>query len=100
MSERLRRGMALFVVVVLVGAVGSPVLASEGPEVREGWWMSVGTWLDRALETVGLQPIFEESACSIDPNGKPVPCPGPEIIQDESACSIDPNGRPRPCPNI
>jgi hypothetical protein len=91
--------MALFAVVLLVGAVGSPVLASAGPEVRGGWWMSVGAWLDRALEAVGLQPIFEKSACGFDPNGKPIPCPGPEI-QNDSACGFDPNGKPRPCTNV
>jgi len=94
-----RRGMALIAVVLLVGAVGSPVLASEGPDVRGGWWMSVGAWLDRALESVGLQSVFEESACGFDPNGKPTHCPGPEI-QGDSACGFDPNGKPRPCPTI
>ncbi len=99
MSRRLRRGMVLFAVLLLVAAVGSPVLASEGPDVRGGWWMSVGTWLDRALEAVGFQPIFEESACGLDPDGRPRPCPGPEI-QGDSACGLDPDGRPRPCPNV
>jgi hypothetical protein len=87
--------MALFVVVLLVGAAGSPVLASEGAEVRGSWWERVGAWLGRALESVGLQPIFEESACELDPNGR---CPGSGPIQTDSACSIDPNGQPRPCP--
>jgi len=94
-----RRGMALIAVVLLVGAVGSPVLASEGPDVRGGWWASVGAWLDRALESVGFRPVFEGSACGVDPNGRPLPCPGPEI-QGESACGVDPNGRPHPCPNV
>lgn len=97
MSLRLRRGMALFAVVLLVA--GSPVLASEGSEVRGGWWASVGAWLDQALESVGLQPIFEESACGLDPNGRPIPCTGSEVQDDDSACSIDPDGRPRPCPS-
>lgn len=97
MSLRLRRG-ALLVAVVLLAA-GSPLLASEGPEVRGGWWASVGAWLDQVLEAVGLQPFFEQSACGIDPNGRPIPCPGPEA-QDDSACGIDPNGRPRPCPSV
>ncbi len=100
MSGRLRRGMALFAVVLLLGAVGTPVFASEGPEVRGGWWAMVGAWLDGALEAVGLQPVFEESACGIDPNGKPIPCPGPEIQGGDSACGIDPNGKPRPCPEV
>lgn len=98
MSLRLRRGVALFAVVLLLGLVGSPVLASEGREVREGWWASMGAWLNQALVSVGLRPIFEQSACGFDPNGKPIPCPGPEI-QDDSACALDPNGKPRPCPN-
>ena len=99
MSGRLRRGVLLFAVVLLLGAAGSPLLASEGPEVHGGWWASVGAWLDRALEAVGLQPVFEQSACGLDPNGRPLPCPGPEV-QDESACGLDPNGRPRPCPTV
>jgi hypothetical protein len=94
-----RRGMALIAVVLLLGAVGSPVLASEGPEVRGGWWASVGAWLDRALESAGFRPVFERSACGVDPNGRPLPCPGPEI-QGDSACGVDPNGRPRPCPDV
>lgn len=97
MSLRLRRGMALFAVVLLLGMAGSPALASEGPGVRDGWWAKVGAWLDQALVSVGLRPVFEQSACSIDPNGRPIPCPGPET-QSDSACGIDPNGRPRPCP--
>jgi hypothetical protein len=100
MSRRLRRGATLFAVVLLVGAMGSPVLASEGREVRGGWWATVGAWLDGALEAVGLQPVFEGSACGIDPNGRPIICPGSETIQDDSACGIDPNGRPRPCPSV
>lgn len=99
MSGRLRRGVLLFAVVLLLGAAGSPLLASEGPDVRGGWWASVGAWLDRALEAVGLQPVFEQSACGVDPNGRPLPCPGPEV-QNESACGLDPNGRPRPCPSV
>lgn len=99
MSLRLRRGIALFAVLLLVGAAGSPVLASEGPNVRGGWWASVGAWLDRALESVGLRPVFEQSACGIDPDGRPRPCPGPES-QGDSACGLDPDGRPRPCPTF
>ena len=99
MSGRLRRGVLLFAVVLLLGLAGSPLFASEGPEVLGGWWASVGAWLDRALEAVGLQPVFEQSACGLDPNGRPLPCPGPEV-QDESACGLDPNGRPRPCPTV
>ena len=89
--------MALFALVLLVA--GSPVLASESPKVRGGWWASVGAWLDQALESIGLQPIFEESACGVDPDGQPKPCTGSEV-QDDSACSIDPDGRPRPCPSV
>lgn len=101
MSRRLKGGMALFAVMLLLGAAGSPALASEGrPEVRGGWWMSVGALLDRALEAVGLQPIFEESACGADPNGRAQPCGGSETIQEDSACGLDPNGRPRPCPDV
>lgn len=98
MSLRLRRGMALFA-IVLLAAAGSPLLASEGPEVRGGWWATVGAWLDQALEAVGLQPVFEHSACGLDPNGRPLPCPGPES-QEDSACGVDPDGRPRPCPSV
>lgn len=97
MSLRLRRGLALCAVVLLVA--GSPVLASEAPQVRGGWWASVGAWLDQALESVGLQPIFEDSACGLDPDGRPKPCTGPEV-QGDSACGLDPNGRPRPCPSV
>lgn len=100
MSRRLKRGMALFAVLLLVGAAGSPVLASAGPEVRGGFWMSMGAWLDRALESVGLQPIFEKSQCGIGPSGQSIPCPGPSTVQDDSACTIDPDGKPRPCPSI
>lgn len=96
MSLGLRRGLALFAVVLLLG---SPVLASETREVRGGWWASVGAWLDHALESLGLQPIFAESACSIDPDGNPRPCPGPEA-QSDSACGVDPDGRPKPCPGV
>ncbi len=83
-----RRGMALIAVVLLLGAVGSPVFASEGPEVRGGWWASVGAWLDRALEVVGFQPVFEGSRCGVDPNGKPIPCPEPEVQRDSEPCPI------------
>ena len=100
MSLRLRRGIALFAVVLLVGAAGSPVLASEGPEVRGGWWATVGAWLDQALEAVGLQPVFESSACGIDPNGRPIICPESQTLEGDSACGIDPNGKPRPCPSV
>lgn len=99
MSGRLRRGMALFAVALLVGALGTPVFASEGPEVRGGWWASVGAWLDRSLEAVGFQPIFEQSRCGVDPNGKPIPCPEPEV-QGDSTCGTDPAGGPRPCPSV
>jgi hypothetical protein len=85
-----RRGIALLAVLLLVGAMGSPVLASEGPEVRGGWWMSVGTWLDRALETVGFQPVFEESRCGLDPNGQPISCPGPENFKGDGASELGP----------
>jgi hypothetical protein len=94
MSLRLRRGTALFAVLLLVGAMGAPVFASEGREVRGGWWATVGAWLDQALGAVGFQPIFEESGCGIDPDGKPRPCPGSEIVRNDSVCSIDSNGRP------
>jgi hypothetical protein len=86
----------LFAVVLLMAA---PLLASEGPEVRGGWWASVGAWLDQALEAVGLQPVFEQSACGVDPDGKPIRCPEPEV-QGDSACGVDPDGRPRPCPSV
>lgn len=99
MSGRLRRGVLLFAVVLLLGAAGSPLLASEGPEVRGGWWASVGAWLDRALEAVGLQPMFEQSRCGADPNGQPIPCTGSET-EGDSACGFDSNGRPRPCAEI
>jgi hypothetical protein len=99
MSLRLRRGTALFAVLLLVGAMGAPVFASEGREVHGGWWAMMGAWLDQALGVVGFQPIFEESACGIDPNGRPIPCPGSEI-QGDSACGLDPNGRPLPCPTF
>ena len=62
MSLRLRRGAVLLAVMLLVGAAGSPLLASEGPEMRGGWWTTVGAWLDQALEAVGLRPVFEQSA--------------------------------------
>lgn len=100
MSGRLRRGVGLLAVVLLLGVIGTPVFASEGPAVRGGWWASVGAWLDRALEAVGFQAVFEGSACGIDPNGRPIPCPGPEIQGGDSACGIDPNGKPRPCPDV
>jgi len=100
MSLRLRRGLALFAVVLLVGAMGSPVLASDGHEVRGGWWATVGAWLDQALELVGLQPVFEESACGVDPNGRPIICPESQTLEGDSACGVDPNGRPRPCPSV
>ncbi|HYN21129.1 MAG TPA: hypothetical protein VE078_09230 [Thermoanaerobaculia bacterium] len=95
MSQRLTRGTALFAVVLLLGALGSPVAASEGPEARAGWWVAVGAWVHQALESIGFQPIFEESACGIDPDGRPKPCPGSTTVQGDSACSIDPNGQPR-----
>lgn len=98
MSARLRRGVLLFAVVLLLGSAGSPLFASEGPEVRGGWWASVGAWLDRALEAVGLQPVFEQSACGIDPDGRPTPCPESPTLQGDSACGLDPDGQPRPCP--
>lgn len=97
MSGRLRRGVLLFAVVLLLGLAGSPLFASEGPEVRGGWWASVGAWLDRALEAVGLQPVFEESRCGIDPNGKPIPCPEPEAQGDSACGGSDLDGQPRPC---
>lgn len=100
MSLRLRRGTALVAVLLLVGAMGAPAFASEGREVRGGWWAAVGTWLDQALEAVGFQPIFEESACGLDPNGRPLICPGPQTLDGDSACGLDPNGRPRPCPSV
>lgn len=99
MSLRLRRGVAVLAVALLMAAAASPVLASDGPEPRGGWWASVGAWLNQALVSVGLQPVFEQSACGVDPDGKPRPCPGPEA-QGESACGVDPDGRPRPCPGV
>ena len=63
MSLRLRRGIALFAVLLLLGAAGLPVLASEGPGMRGDWWARVGAWLDQRLESVGLRPVFEQSAC-------------------------------------
>lgn len=99
MSLRLRRGVVLVAVLLLVGAAGSPVLASEGREVRGGWWATVGAWLDQALEAIGLQPVFEESRCGVDPNGQPIPCTGSEN-QGDSVCGFDPDGRSRPCAEI
>jgi hypothetical protein len=98
MSQRLTRGTALFAVMLLMGALASPVAASEDSAVRASWWAAVGAWVDQALESIGFQPIFEESACGIDPNGNPRPCPG-STLQTDSACSIDPNGQPR-CPGV
>lgn len=95
-----RRGMTLIAVVLLVGAVGSPVLASEGPDARGGWLASVSAWLDQALESVGFQPIFEGSACGVDPNGKSIPCSSSTEIQADTACGVDPNGQPRTCPEV
>jgi hypothetical protein len=89
----------LLAVVLLVGAAGSPVFASEGKEVR-GWWTTVGAWLDQALGAIGLQPVFEDSACGLDPNGRPIICPESQTLEDDSACGLDPNGRPRPCPSV
>jgi hypothetical protein len=100
MSLRSRRGTALFAVLLLVGAMGTPVFASEGPEVRGGWWAMMGDWLDQALGAVGLQPVFEGSACGVDPNGRPIICPESQTFDGDSACGVDPDGRPRPCPSV
>lgn len=99
MSQRLTRGTTLFFVLLLAGSL--VVAGSEGPEVQADWWGSVRVWVDQALESIGFQPIFEESACGYDPNGNPRPCSGSTTaVQGDSACGLDPDGRPRPCPEI
>jgi hypothetical protein len=97
MSRRSVRGVALFVMVLLMGAVGSPAVAAESPRLEGGWWTAVTAWVDQALGSVGLQPIFADSNCGIDPNGRPLPCAGAET---DSSCAIDPDGRPRPCASL
>lgn len=93
MSRRLTRGVALFVVVLLMGVVGSPAVAAEGPKLEGGWWSAFTARVDQALAAAGLQPLFAESNCAIDPNGSPV-CAGAEV---DSNCGFDPNGRPASC---
>jgi NADPH-dependent 2,4-dienoyl-CoA reductase/sulfur reductase-like enzyme len=91
MSRKTARGAALLAIVLLLGAVGSPAAAGEGPKLESGWWTAVAGWVDQALVAVGLQPVFEESNCGFDPNGRPLPCAGSEV---DSRCAIDPDGQP------
>jgi hypothetical protein len=72
--------VALFVMVLLMG----------------GWWAAVAARLDQALVAAGLQPVFQESNCAIDPNGRPA-CAGAQV---DSNCAIDPDGRPMHCASM